>query len=324
MNRRGLVATLVAAAAAGPRMARAQPRPLPVVGFLGHATAAEMADRIVAFLAGLKDAGYVVGQNVAIEYRWAEDDNARLPALARDLVQRNVSVIFTIGPNGILAAGNATSTIPIVILGATDLVALGLAASYSKPGRNVTGFTIMALELMPKRLALLSDLVPKARVIPLLFNPTGTDQWLPGVEGVARVKGVRLPILLATNPAEIDAAFATLAEHHADALLVGSDPLFNNRRAQIVALVARYAIPTMHDLRESVVLGGLVSYGPSLPGIYRQSGTYVGRILSGAKPGDLPIQEPSKFEFVINLRTAKALNLAIPQRVLDTADELIE
>jgi putative ABC transport system substrate-binding protein len=298
---------------------------MPVIGFLGLGTAAEYAPWVAAVQLGLGDRGYAEGQNVAMAYVWAEGNLDRLPALAADLVSRKVSLIITTGgTNGILAAKNATSTIPAIFIGGGDLVRMGIVSSLARPSGNLTGFTIMATELMPKRLELLTELVPEVRTIALLVNTKSLNDWIPAVERVARERGVHLPILLAANPGEIDAAFASLGSVHAGALLLGGDPLFNNRRAQMVALAARYAVPVMHQWRESVELGGLCSYGPSLAGLWRQAGAYAGRILSGARPVDLPIQEPSKFDFVINLKTAKTLGLTVRQSLLARADEVIE
>jgi putative tryptophan/tyrosine transport system substrate-binding protein len=233
-------------------------------------------------------------------------------------------VIATTG-NGALAAKNATSTIPIVSL-VGDPVATGLYASLARPGGNLTGVSPLTAELMPKRLELLSELVPQAGVIALLVNPNNAnaERMISGVQEAARAKRVQLPILKAGTESEIDAAFATLVELHAGALLIGADAFFNNRREQLVALASRYAIPAIYEWRESVTAGGLISYGPSLPGIYRQVGIYAGRILTGAKPADLPVQQPTTFELVVNLKTAQALGLTIPPSILARADEVIE
>jgi putative ABC transport system substrate-binding protein len=325
MRRRALIAMLSVATVVSPRAARAQSRPMPVIGFFGVGTAEEYAPWVAAVQLGLGDTGYAVGHNVAMDYLWAEGNMDRLPALAAELVIRKVSVIITTGGNnGILAAKSATSTIPTIFIGGGNLVRMGIVSSHARPSGNLTGFTIMGTELMPKRLELLSELVPAARTIALLVNPKSLTDWIPAVEIVARERGVQLPILLAANSGEIDTAFASLGDLHAEALLLAGDPLFNNRREQMVPLAARYAIPVMHEWRESVELGGLCSYAPNLAGLWRQVGTYAGRILSGARPEDLPIQEPGKIDFVINLKTAKALGLTIPQSILARADELIE
>ena len=248
----------------------------------------------------------------------------RLPALAADLVGRKVDVIVTQG--GILparAAKDATSAIPIIFTGG-DPVEQGLVASFARPGGNLTGFTFFLVELVPKRLELLSELVPEARVIALLVNPGGPNSWLGDVQQAARMKGVQLPILKAGTEGEIDAAFGSLVELHAGALLIGPSPFFNDRREQLVALAARHALPTSYEWRESVAAGGLISYGPSLTAAYRQVGIYAGRILKGAKPADLPVQQPTTFELVVNLKTAKALGLTVPQVILARATEVIE
>jgi putative tryptophan/tyrosine transport system substrate-binding protein len=266
---------------------------MPVIGVLGLGSAAEYASWVAAVEASLRDAGYVVGQNMAIEYLWAERVD-QLPALAAILVRRPVSLIIAIGgTNVILAATNATSTIPVLFSGGADLVRKGIVASLARPGSNLTGFTYMIAELMPKRLELLSELVFQAQTIALLVNPEAPNDWIPAVESVARQRGVQLPILRATDPSEIDAAFAALAGLPAGAVLIAADRLFHGRREQMVALAARHAMPAMHEWRESVVLGGLCSYAPSLAGLWRQVGAYAGRILSGARPADRRSRSPA-------------------------------
>jgi putative tryptophan/tyrosine transport system substrate-binding protein len=277
---------------------------------------------VAAFHAGLSETGYVEGQNLAIEYRWAEDQYDRLPALAADLVSRKVDLIVATsgGRAPALAAKNATSTIPIVFAMGADPVAYGLVASLARPGGNITGFSILVRELMPKRLELLSELVLRARVIAVLVN---IERNIGDMQQAARAKGVQLQILKAGTEGEIDAAFATLVRLHAGALVVG-DPFYLNRREQLVALAARHAVPAIYDWREYVVAGGLISYGTSLTDVYRQVGNYAGRILKGAKPADLPVQQPTTFELVVNLKTAKALGLTVPPSILARADEVIE
>ena len=294
-----LVASLVAET---PRQA------MPVIGYL-HFASPSLAPTPAVFLQALRETGYVEGHNVAIEYRWAEGRYERLPALARDLVDRQVDVIAAFGPPAAHAAHSATSTIPIVFAVGTDPVADGLVASLARPGGNLTGMSNLAVELVPKRLELLTELVPQAKVVALLVNPTNpyTEPMIQDVQEAARAKRVQLPILKATTASEIDTAFATLANLHADALVAGDDTFFTSRREQIVALAARYAVPAIYQFREFTEAGGLLSYGPSLPEANRRAASYVARILQGAKPADLPVERAMKFELVINLKTAKAL-----------------
>jgi putative ABC transport system substrate-binding protein len=268
---------------------------------------------------------YVEGQNLAIEIRWAEGHYERLPALAADFVGRKVNLIVTGGPPATLAAKSATSTIPIVLTGG-DPVGEGLVTSLARPGGNLTGLTFMLTELMPKRFELLFELVPQARVIALLVNVNSSyaERMIRDVQQAALAKGVQLPILKAATDSEIDAAFASLTQRRADALVIGNDPFFDSRREQIVALASRHAVPAIYGWRDFPISGGLISYGPSLTAAYRQVGTYAGKILNGAKPADLPVQQPTKFELVINLKTAKALGLTVSQTLLATANEVIE
>jgi len=304
---------------------RAQQPTMPVIGFLG--VAKSLAPHLAAFDQGLKETGWVLGQNVAAEYRWAEGRFDRLPGLAGELAASGVSVIATSG--GVLsarAAKEATATIPIVFEVGIDPVEAGLVASFTHPGGNLTGITIATGELNPKRLDLLSELVPDTRVIAILVNPNNANmqRLLPIVQDAARAKGVQLPILKAGAENEFDPAFNSLAQINVGALLVINDPFFFSRRDRLVALAARYAVPAMYEWREFVESGGLASYGTSLTGMYRRLGVYVGRVLSGTKPGDLPIEQPTKFELILNLKTAKALGLTIPQSILARADEVIE
>jgi len=326
MNRRKLMLLLSGATVAGPFAARAQQKAMPVIGFLANGAPGPNAPFAAAFRRGLNETGYIEGQNVAIEYRWSEGHYDRMPALAVDLVDRRVDVIAAAGTSGIKAAKDATSTIPIVFFGGGDLVTAGLVTSLARPGGNMTGISIMSTELNPKRFGLLSDLVPQVRVIALLVNPNNAtaERTIRDVQQEARAKGVQLHILKAGTEGEIDAAFRTLVEAHAGALVVGSDPFFGSRREQLLALAARHAVPTIWDWREFAVAGGLISYGISLTATSRQLGIYVGRILKGAKPADLPIQQPTKFELVINLRTAKMLDITVPPSLLARADEVIE
>jgi putative ABC transport system substrate-binding protein len=300
---------------------------MPVIGFLGAASPGPFAPRVAAFRQGLSETGYVEGQNLAIEYRWAEGRYDRLPALAADLVARKVDVIATGGgPPEALAAKSATSTIPIVFVVGTDPVELGLVASLPRPGSNLTGVSFLNVELMPKRLELISELVPQASAIALLVNPNNplTKPMIRDMQEAALTKGVQLHILKASSESEIDAAFATLVQVHAGALVVGADPFFNSRPEQLVALTSRHAVPAIYHWREFAVAGGLISYGTSLTGVFRQSGAYAGRILKGAKPADLPVQQPTRFELMVNLKTAEALGLTVPPSILARADEVIE
>jgi putative ABC transport system substrate-binding protein len=315
------------AALCWPRALRAQQKAMPVVGFISSLSPGPAAQDVAAFRQGLSETGYVEGQNVVIEYRWAEGSFDRLPALAADLVGRKVDVIVTSGgAPPALAAKSATSTIPIVFSGGFDPVERGVVASFARPGRNITGITQMSVELMPKRVELLSELVPQAGVIALIVNPNGPDaeRIMRDVQEAARTRRVRLEILKAGTESEIDTAFATLVEQHAGALVVGADAFFTNRREQLVALASRDAVPAIYHAREFVAIGGLISYGPSLTGLIRQAGIYAGKILKGAKPADLPVQQPTTFELVINLKTAKALGLTVPQSLAARADEVIE
>jgi putative tryptophan/tyrosine transport system substrate-binding protein len=308
------------------RALRAQQKAMTVVGFLQSGSPGPYAPYMDAFRQGLSENGYVEGQNVTIEYRWAEGSYDRLAALAADLVGRKVDVIVTMGGlSSALAAKNATSTIPIVF-SAADPVGAGLVASLARPGGNLTGFSIMATELMPKGLELISELVPQAGVIALLVNPNnpGTEAIIRYVQEAARVKGLQLAVVKAGTESEIDVAFLTLLQLHAGGLVVGVDPFFNSRREQLVALAARYAVPAVYYWREFAADGGLISYGPSLAAGYSQAGIYVGKILHGAKPADLPVQQPTTFELVVNLKTAKALGLTVPPSILARADQVIE
>jgi putative ABC transport system substrate-binding protein len=315
---------LLGGAITAPRVLRAQQKAMPVIGFLSAQS--PNAPLVAAFRQGLSETGYVEGQNLSIEYRWAEDHNDRLPALVGDLVRRRVDVI-AIGGGSVsaLTANNATSTIPIVFVGG-DPVALGLVASLARPGGNLTGVSLMNVELMPKRLELLSELVPQAKVIALLVNPSSAnaERMIRDVEEAARAKGVRLSILKAGTESEIDAAFAMLAQLHAGALVVSPDPLFLSRREQLVALASHHAVPAIYAGREFAAAAGLISYGASLTSVFRQLGIYAGKILKGAKPAHLPVEQPVKFELLVNLKTAKELSLTVPPSILARADEVIE
>jgi putative tryptophan/tyrosine transport system substrate-binding protein len=323
--RRRLFITLLGGTAAAWPLARAQQKPMPVIGYL-HFGSPNLTPTPAVFLQGLSQTGYVEGQNVAIEYRWAEGHYDRLPGLAVNLVSRKVDLIAAIGPPPARAAKSSTSTIPIVFAVGTDPVADGLVASLARPGGNLTGVTNLAVELVPKRLDLLCELVPQARVIALLVNPNNpyTEPMIRAVQEAARAKGVQLQIVTASTEIEIDSAFATLDNPHADTLLVGDDVFFTSRRDQITALAASHAVPAIYQFREFAAAGGLMSYGSSLTALIRQLGIYAGRILKGEKPADLPVQQPTKFELVINLRTAEALGLTVPPSILARSDEVIE
>jgi putative tryptophan/tyrosine transport system substrate-binding protein len=325
MRRRDLLA-LAAGVTAWPFAGAAQQKPMPVIGFLGLATPGGFSPLIASFNEGLREAGYVEGRNVAVEYRWAEGHSDRLASLAAELVNRKVDVILTSG--GVPAARAAketTATIPIVFEVGVDPVERGLVPSYSRPEGNLTGVTILTGDLMPKRLEVLTELVPKARSIGLLVNPRRAPERTIGeVQAAAQAKGVQLYIVEAASEDQFESAFLSLAKGPAGALLVGNDAFFFSRRDLLVALAARHPIPAMYEWREFATAGGLCSYGTSLGGMYRQAGTYVGQILSGSKPADLPILRPTKFELVVNLKTAKALGLTVPQSILARADEVIE
>ena len=325
MKRRDAIIRL-AAVATWPGAARAQAVAMPVVGNLSPTSPALAASTLAALRQGLSEAGYVEGRNVAIEYRWAEGRNDRLPALAAELVGRKVAVIAVGGRPGIEAARAATVSIPIVFLGGGDLIAAGIVASLSRPGGNLTGIDIFGRELNPKRLDLLAELVPQAAMIAMLVNPTAlmAEVTRRDAQEAARANGRQLSILTASTATEIDAAFAAVVQLRAGALVVASDPFFNSRREQLVALAARHGVAAIYEWREFAEAGGLISYGPSFADVVRQQGVYVGRILAGAKPADLPIQRPTRFELIINLKTAKALGLTIPQSLLLRADEVIQ
>ena len=327
IGRRCLITLMGAVIVAWPLSTRAQQPATPVIGFLNNLSPGAIAHPMAAFREGLKEAGYLEGHNLAIEYRWAESHNDRLPELAADLVRRQVSVIVATGGGAsALAAKAATTTIPIVFSSATDPVELGLVASLNRPGGNATGIHVMTNSLETKRLGLLHELVPNAATIAVLVNPgtPGADSQLTEAETAAHAVARKIQILKADSEPELDKAFATLAKARAEALLVAADPFFNAHRQQIVALAARYAIPAIYEFREFAAAGGLMSYGISLADAYRQIGLYTGKILQGAKPADLPVTQPIKFELVINLKAAKALGITVPPTLLARADEVIE
>jgi ABC-type uncharacterized transport system substrate-binding protein len=315
-------------AAAWPLAARAQQAAMPVIGYLNPTSPDAFADRLRAFHRGLKETGYVEGENVAIEYRWAENQLDRLPALAADLVRRRVAVIAASGGMpSILAAKAATTTIPIVFIVNEDPVRLGLVASLARPSGNLTGINIFNAELTAKRLGLLRELVPAATRVAVLVNPANAasaETTLREVEPAARALGLQIQVLNASTIREIDAAFATFARERPDALLVGTDPFFSSRRVQISLQAMRHAIPATYSTRDIADVGGLMSYGTSFPDSYRQVGAYTGRILKGAKSADLPVVQSTKFELVINASTARMLGIEVSPSLLARADEVIE
>jgi putative ABC transport system substrate-binding protein len=328
MRRRDFIG-LFASAAAWPPIARAQQPQMPVIGFLGAAVPddAEVARNLAAFRKGLAEAGYIEGHNVRFVYRWAEGNYERLPTLAADLVASNVDVIVNEGgAPSVLAAKNATSTIPIVFHTGTDPVADGLIASLSRPGGNLTGVALMQVDLSPKLLQFISELVPKAKAIAVLVNPNNfsAKETVRQLQDAATGTAMRLHVLNASTEAEIDAAFVTLDQVPADALIMGGDTFFTTRRDKLVALVARHSLPAISTQSWFARAGGLVSYGPSLAAAYRLKGNYTGKILSGVKPADLPVQQPTTLELVINLKTAAALRLEVPLFLQQRADEVIE
>jgi putative ABC transport system substrate-binding protein len=327
VRRREFITLVGGAAVAWPLAARAQQPATPVIGFLSTGSPRTFVNFLKAFHAGLSDEGFVERRNVAIVYRWAEGHFDELDALATELVAEGAAVIAaTGGVRSAEAAKNATTTIPVVFVIGFDPVKVGLVASFNKPGGNLTGTTIITTELATKRLSLLYDLDPGMRNVAILVNPESmrADVEIENVIVAARDTGRPLFVLRASSISEIDAAFASLAEQQLRALIISADPIFMTRRAQLVGLAASHKMPVVYPFREFVDDGGLMSYGPSLTSAYRRAGVYAGRILKGAKPGELPIESPSRFEFLINLKTAKTLNLTIPPGVLAIADEVIE
>jgi putative tryptophan/tyrosine transport system substrate-binding protein len=330
VKRRDFITLLGGAVATWPFTVRGQQPAMPVIGFLNGQSAQAFAPMVTSFRRGLNEAGYVEGQNVAIEYRWAEGQYDRLPAFAADLVRRQVAVIAaTGGNNSALVAMQATSTIPIVFTSSANPIERGLVASINRPGGNVTGVSWFGAELGPKRLEVLRQLVPNATIVALLINPNNPESVRQPVElqDAARAIGLQLVVLTATTTGEIDTAFTAMVQNRVDALIVASDPFFANpAREQIIGLAAHHAIPTIYASggRELVLAGGLINYGNSLVDAYRRAGIQIGRILKGAKPSELPVDQATKFELYINLKTAKSLGLTVPPQLLIAAEEVIE
>jgi putative ABC transport system substrate-binding protein len=317
MRRRDFIVGL-GSAAVWPVVARAQQPAMPVIGFLGSQFANDEYKNTVPFLQGLKETGYVAGQNVAIEYRWAEGQPDRQPALAADLVRRGVAVIVAPGITAALAAKTATTTIPVVFTTGTDPVALGLVTSLNRPGANLTGSAVLSVELGPKRLQLLRELIPDAALFGVLGNASAN------LQAATLTLGLQLVFVAASTDSDLETAFASFSQQHVGAVLIGTSPFYNRRIEKLAALAARHALPAMYTVREYALAGGLMSYGSSSGYTYHQAGIYTGRILKGEKPADLPVEQATKLELVINLKTAKALGLTIPETLLATADEVIQ
>jgi putative ABC transport system substrate-binding protein len=325
MRRREFITLIGGAAAAWPLAAGAQQSTIPVIGFLNADSPQGYGRQLSAFLKGLGESGYVDGRNVAIEYRWAENRLDRLPAMAADLVHRQVTVIAA-NSQATEAAKAATTTIPIIFTTGADPVQIGFVASLNRPGGNLTGVTSLDAELGRKRLELLHELLPKARIIAALINPTfpGSDILSSDLQAAASTLGLQLHILYARTERDIDTAFATLLQLRADAFVIGNDPFFNSRSDQLAVLALRHAVPTIYQFREFAVAGGLMSYGTSITDVYRVAGVYAGRILGGEKPVDLPVERLTKVELILNLKTAKQLGLEVPMSVLMRVNEVIE
>ena len=327
LRRREFISILGGSVAAWPLSVRAQQPTIPVIGLMSGRAPEESNHLLAAFRQGLGETGFVEGKNVTIEYRWAFGQYDRLPALASELVNRNVAVLVAVGGDVAgLAAKRATSTIPIVFGTGSDPVEAGLVASLSRPGGNATGYMLLTNDMEPKRLGMLHDLVPNAAVVAVLLNPNfpPAAKQLAALENAAQAIGQPLAVFRASNDVELDACFTSLIEQHVSAMLVAGDPYFDTQRARIVAFAAQSKLPAIYHFREYAVAGGLISYGPRLTDGYHQAGLYAGQILKGAKPAELPVVQPTKYEFVINLKTAKAMNIKIPSGLISFADEVIE
>jgi putative tryptophan/tyrosine transport system substrate-binding protein len=326
MKRRDFITLLGGAAAAWPVAARAQQPAMPVIGYLSSLGQAISVRFDAAFRRGLSEMGYFEGQNVSVEYRWITERYDALPTMAADLVQRQATVIFALGPPAVLAAKAASGTVPIVFVTGADPLKFGFVASFNKPGGNITGIWMVLTALAEKRLQLMHDLLPKAELIGLLINPTSpvAEPQKREAQAAAHVLGVKLTVLSAVTENDFDQVFASLAQQRADALFVSADPFFASKREHLVALAAQHAMPTTYEFREFVEAGGLMSYGTVLSDGYYKGGNYVGKVLKGTKPADLPVEQVDKFELVINLKTAKTLGLTVPDKLLALADEVIE
>ena len=326
LGRRDFITLLGGAAAVWPLMAQAQRPAMPVIGYLSSLGQSISVRFDAAFRRGLSDMGYFEGQNVSVEYRWITDRYDALPAMAADLMQRHATVIFALGPPAVLAAKAASKTIPIVFVTGADPLKFGFVASFNKPGGNITGIWMVLTALAEKRLQLMHDLLPKAELIGLLVNPASpvAEPQIREAQAAAHVLGVRLTVLSAVTENDFDQVFASLAQQRADALFVSADPFFASKREHLVALAAQHAMPTTYEFREFVEAGGLMSYGTILSDGFYKGGTYVGKVLKGTTPADLPVEQVDKFESVINLKTARTLGLTIPAGVLSIADDVIE